>query len=173
MKYLVAWFNVGKVVNTHGINGEVRVISSTDFPEERFAIGSELVLFQDKEQTELVVRSHRRHKQFDLLAFEGYSSINEVERFKGGILKVHMEQLTELDEGEFYYHEIIGCEVYSEDDQKIGIVKDILSPGANDVWVVRQDGKTREVYIPYIEDVVKKIDITNKKITIHVMEGLL
>lgn len=169
------WFNVGKIVNTHGIRGEVRVISRTDFPEERYATGSTLYLFGEKKQDpkELIVKTYRRHKQFDLVSFEGYPNINDVEPFKGCLLKVHKDQLGDLDDGEFYYHEIIGCEVFSEAGKKIGVVKDILSPGANDVWVVRKDGSTKEVYIPYIDDVVKEIDVENKIITIHILEGLL
>jgi 16S rRNA processing protein RimM len=169
------WFNVGKIVNTHGIKGEVRVISRTDFPEKRYAIGSKLYLFNqsNKQERELIVKTYRRHKQFDLLSFEGFPNINDVEPFKGSLLKVHEDQLGELDEGEYYYHEIIGCDVFSEEEEKIGVVKDILSPGANDVWVVRKEGSTKEVYIPYIEDVVKEIDIANQRITIHIMEGLL
>ena len=83
------WYNVGKIVNTHGIRGEVRVISSTDFPEERYAVGNKLSLFQEGKKTPLVltVATHRQHKNFDLLTFEGYLTIEMVEAFRGGILK--------------------------------------------------------------------------------------
>jgi 16S rRNA processing protein RimM len=169
------WFNVGKIVNTHGIRGEVRVISRTDFPEERYAIGNKLFLFnqENKQDKELIVKTYRRHKQFDLLSFEGYPNINDVEALKGCLLKVNKEQQGTLDEGEYYYHEIIGCDVFSDEGEKIGVIKDILSPGANDVWVVRKEGSSKEVYIPYIDDVVKEINIQNKRITIHILEGLL
>ena len=95
------WFNVGKIVNTHGIKGEVRVISKTDFPDERYKKGNALFLFMpDKDEPiELIVKSHRVHKNFDLLTFEGYDNVNQVEKFKGGILKVPENQLGSLDEG--------------------------------------------------------------------------
>src|SRR5690606_36071204 len=95
----------------------------------------------------LTVKSWRTHKNFDLLSFEGYNSINDVEKWKGGILKVSEEQLNSLDEDEYYFHEIIGCKVLLPNDEEIGKVTEILTPGANDVWVVKGKGKT--YYIPY------------------------
>ncbi|MFX3624632.1 MAG: ribosome maturation factor RimM [Ectobacillus sp.] len=171
---MTKWFNVGKIVNTHGIKGEVRVISRTDFPEERYKAGNLLYIWKEggKAPIEVKVTSHRTHKSFDLLTFEGYDNVNQVEQFKGSILKVPQEQLGKLAEGEYYYHEIIGCTVASEEGEEIGKISEILSPGANDVWVVkRPNGK--EALIPYIEQVVLKVDVEKKLVTIHVMEGLL
>lgn len=167
------WFNVGKIVNTHGIKGELKVLSMTDFPEERYQKGNELTLFiEGKEPKSLTIASYRKHKNFDLLMFEGYSDINEVEGFKQGILKVDESQLQDLDEGEFYFHEIIGCVVRTTSGDELGVVKEILSPGANDVWVVKAP-RGKEHLIPYIEDIVKKVDIAQKEIIIEPMEGLL
>ena len=168
------WFNVGKIVNTHGIRGEVRVISSTDFPEERYAVGNKLSLFKSDSKTPIVltVASHRRHKNFDLLTFEGYLTIEMVQGFRDGILKVSENQLSELEGNEYYFHEIIGCTVNGTDGQEIGVITDILQTGANDVWTVKP-ASGKDHYIPYIEDVVKDIDIENKKITIDVLDGLL
>lgn len=168
------WYNVGKIVNTHGIWGEVRVISQTDFPEERYAIGSVLGLFMPKSKTPimLTVASHRKHKNFDLLTFENHPILKDVEGYRDGILKVAENQLNELDDHEFYYHEIIGCTVVTVDGDEIGVVTEIFETGANDVWTVKPTaGKLH--YIPYIEDVVKEIDITEKRIVIDPLEGLL
>lgn len=166
-------FNVGKVVNTHGIKGEVKVIRITDF-EERFSSGQKLFWLNSNEedQKELTVASHRKHKNFDMLYFEEIKDLTDAEKLKGGMLKVGKEDLTELEEGEYYYHEIIGCTVYTMDEKELGKVKEILSPGANDVWVIQRYEK-KDLLIPYIEDIVKKIDIENKEIYIDPMEGLL
>ncbi|MBU8907036.1 ribosome maturation factor RimM [Desertibacillus haloalkaliphilus] len=171
---MTKWFKVGKIVNTHGVRGEVRVIATTDFEEERFAIGATLYLEQQNtdERIPLVVASHRKHKNFDLVTFEGYHNINEVESFKGALLKVSEEQLGELDEDEFYYHEIIGSAVVDEKGETIGKVKEILSPGANDVWVVQRKNRGKDLLVPYISDVVKDVNVAEKIITIHLMEGL-
>ena len=136
------YLNVGKIVNTQGIKGEVRVISKTDFPEERYQKGAMLLLFQEKKAPiELVVKSHRKHKNFDILSFEGHPNINDVEKYRDGILKVAKDNLAELAEDEFYYHQIIGATVYDETGSELGKIKEILSPGANDVWVVQRPKK--------------------------------
>ncbi|MCM3386728.1 ribosome maturation factor RimM [Ureibacillus chungkukjangi] len=170
------WYNVGRIVNTHGIRGEVRVLSTTDFEDVRFAIGNKLAVFKkdDKKPIWVTIESARRHKNFILLTFEGYNNINFVEPFKEGLLKVSKDQLDEdvLEENEYYYFEIIGCEVFSEEGEQIGTITEILETGANDVWEVK-NANGKKHYIPYIEDVVKEIDIEEKKIVIHVLEGLL
>ncbi|MBC1357412.1 ribosome maturation factor RimM [Listeria booriae] len=166
-------FNVGKIVNTHGLMGEVRVMSQTDFADERFVPGNELFLFaqNSKKPEKLVIKTHRKHKNFDLLTFEGIVGINNVERMKEGMLKVPESQLGDLEENEFYFHEIIGCEVYTEEGELLGTISEILTPGANDVWVVQQKGE-KDKLVPYIADVVTSVNIADKKITISVMEGL-
>ena len=167
------FYNVGKIVNTQGIRGEVRVISSTDFPEERYQKGNILYIeVNPQEFVEIKITSHRLHKNFHLLTFEGYDNINDVEKFKGKMLKINEEQLNELDEDEFYYHEIIGCEVFTDEGVSLGKITEILSPGANDVWVVKRAGE-KDLLLPYIEDVVKEVDVDNKKVIVHVLEGLL
>lgn len=168
------WFNVGKIVNTHGIKGEVRVISRTDFPEQRYKTGNKLFLFlpQSDIPIELTVKNHRTHKNFDLLIFDGYENINLVEKFRDGLLKVPESQLAQLEEEEFYYHEIIGCLVATTSGEELGKITEILSPGANDVWVIKGRGG-KEILIPYIHDVVKKVDVKEKVVLIEPMEGLL
>src|SRR5690625_3154336 len=100
-------FDVGKIVNTHGVKGELRVIRITDF-EERFEPWNQLyVVEKGKSPITVTIETHRVHKQFDLLTFEGYDGIQSVEHFKNTLLKIDQSQLTDLDEGEFYHHEII------------------------------------------------------------------
>ena len=164
---------VGKIVNTHSLKGEVKVISSTDFEEERFKKGSKLLITRGNQLiSEVVVQSYRNHKNFLLVKFEGIDSVEEAEKFKNLQIKIDSDEVGELEENEFYFHQIIGCEVFDENDKNLGEIIDILTPGANDVWVIKgENGK--EILIPYIEDVVKKIDITSKKVNIEVMEGLI
>lgn len=165
-------FNVGKIVNTHGVKGEVKVQRITDFAD-RFENGNRLILEKENGQVlELEIDGHRVHKGFDLVHFKGYDNINDVEHFKGLYLKISEDQLTELDDHEFYYHEIIGNHVYLTNGDYLGMIKEILSPGANDVWVVEQE-KGKDVLIPYIEDVVKEVDVSAQKVMIEPMEGLL
>lgn len=171
---MTEYLNVGKIVNTQGLKGEVRVISQTDFPELRYKKGTTLTLFQDKKQPiELVIKSHRKHKNFDIVSFEGHLTINDVEKYRDGILKVAKDQLTELPEDEFYYHEIIGLTVIDEETkEEIGKIKEILSPGANDVWVVQRK-KKKDVLLPYIDSVVKLVDKENGIVEVEIPEGLI
>ena len=164
---------VGKIVNTHSLKGEVKVISSTDFEEQRFEKGTELLVTRGNQVVkEVTVESYRTHKNNLLVKFVGIDSIEEAEKLKNLQIKIDSENIGELEENEFYFHEIIGCEVFDENGKSLGEISEILTPGANDVWVIKsQNGK--EILIPYIEDVVKKIDVENKKIDIEVMEGLI
>ncbi len=167
------FLEVGQIVNTHGIKGEVRVMSQTDFPEERFSPGSILFIgTRDGEKVEIEVRSGRPHKQFQLVAFENHPTIEDVERYKGLTLFILKQQVKPLQENSFYYHDILGCTVVSLNNETIGEVSDILETGANDVWEVKGvNGKNH--YIPFIRDVVKEVDVANKRVVIDVLEGLL
>ena len=163
---------VGQIVNTHGIKGEVKVKSNSDFTETRFQPGEQL-LVKHNNNTEIVytVASYRIHKGFHMLRFEGINNINEIEHLKGDyIYQERDHQDIELGEHEYYYSDIIGCTVFKDDDTPIGRVINIFETGANDVWVVKGE---KEYLIPYIEDVVKDIDIETKTIKITPMEGLI
>ena len=166
------YFNVGKIVNTQGLQGEMRVLSVTDFAEERFKKGNKLALFDKKDQfvMDVEIASHRKAKNFDIIKFKGMYHINDIEKFRDFSLKVAEEDLTDLEDGEFYYHEIIGLEVY-ENDVLLGTIKEILQPGANDVWVVKRKGK-RDLLLPYIPPVVLGIDIDQGRVDVEIPEGL-
>ncbi|MDT3414630.1 16S rRNA processing protein RimM [Brevibacillus aydinogluensis] len=167
------YYTVGKVVNTHGLRGEVKVISTTDFPDVRFRKGSELYLFHPSlaEPLKLTVASRRSHKGTELISFHGYPSINDVEKFKGGELKIPEEALLELEEDEYYIHQLVGCQVFTDEGEELGRIVDVLQPGANDVWVVK--GKRGEILLPFIDDCIKEVDIAGKRVVCHLMEGLL
>ncbi|MEG2254881.1 MAG: ribosome maturation factor RimM [Vagococcus sp.] len=169
------FLNVGKIVNTQGIKGEVRVISKTDFSEERYQKGNTLFLFQENKQPiTLTIKSHRKHKNFDILSFEDHPNINDVEKYRDGILKISKDSVGELEENAFYYHEIIGLEVFDEEGEQLGTIKEILSPGANDVWVIGQNKKgEKDILIPYIESVVKQVDVANNRVDVEIPEGLI
>lgn len=166
------FLQVGKIVNTHALQGEVKVVSNSDFKEDRFKKGSTLVIDFNGEHVEVTVATHRVHKGADLLKFKHLNSINDVEKYKGCALLVSTDELEELEENEFYYFEIIGCNVVTTDGETIGEISEILETGANDVWVVKREGQ-KDALIPYIEDVVKDVSIDAKTVTIQVLEGLL
>ncbi|MDR0898791.1 MAG: ribosome maturation factor RimM [Lactobacillaceae bacterium] len=159
-------YKVGTIVNTHGIRGEVKIVPNTDFIEERFSKGSEL-LIDDKQK--VTVKTAKVHKGSLLVSFDEFSNINDVEKFKG--LDVFAEgQIEDLEQDDFYYEDIIDLPVYDLEDNLIGQVTDIIALPSNDVWTIKGD---KEYMIPYIEDIVKSVDLENKKIVIDAREGLL
>ncbi|WP_426447151.1 ribosome maturation factor RimM [Paenibacillus sp. S-38] len=167
-------YTVGKIVNTHGIRGELKIVPETDFPEERFAPGSKLLFVDPEKGTVLTqtVESARDHKTMYIVRFKGFTNINEVEKYKGWLLKVEEQYLSELPDDEFYHHEILGCNVVTDEGEELGTISEILSPGANDVWVVKRP-KGKPLLLPYIDEVVLNVDIEAKQVTVHIMEGLL
>lgn len=171
------YYKVGTIVNTHGIRGELRVIATTDFPEQRFKKGSQLALFKNENDTKpvgtITINSSRQHKGFTLITIAGYDNINDVLKYKGMTLKVAEEDLNdnELNDGQYYYHQIIGLKVVTEDGEELGTIKEIMAPGANDVWVVKRPDKD-DLLLPVIDQVVKKVDLSAGQVIVELMEGL-
>lgn len=170
------YYTIGKLVNTHALQGEMRVIASTDFPEQRFKIGNKLAVFDhDVKLAELEVDASRKHKNFIILHFKGLHNINDVEQYKGKILKIaeSQKEKDELGENEYYYYQIIGLGVYTVEGEYLGKIREITALGPNDVWAIQRPNGGKEILIPYIADVVKEIDLENEKVIIEVMEGLI
>jgi 16S rRNA processing protein RimM len=167
-------FNVGKIVNTHGVRGEVRVWPQTDFPEVRFKAGNRLMLYPPEAGTPISVEieSGREQKRVFVLKLKGYDDIHEVEKFKGWDLKAGEAERVPLSDGEYYIRDIVGCSVVSEDGEQLGSIVDVLTPGANDVWVVTRPGG-KQLLLPVIDEVVLDVDVAAKSVKVHLMEGLL
>ncbi|WP_209972204.1 ribosome maturation factor RimM [Paenibacillus eucommiae] len=165
-------YTIGKIVNTHGIRGELKILSETDFPE-RFDAGNSLIILDpDNKQTQVTVQSARTHKNMYIVKFEQYDNINQVEKYKGSLLKIEAKFQEPLDEGEYYYHEILGCKVVTDEGLELGFISEILTPGANDVWVVTRPNK-KQLLLPIIDEVLLDVDVTGKTVRVHLMEGLL
>ncbi|GHV97555.1 ribosome maturation factor RimM [Lactobacillus nasalidis] len=164
------YYNVGKIVATHGLKGEVKVALTTDFPEDRFKEGSRLYL--GREHREVTVASGRPFKQFWLVTFAEITDIDQAEKLKGTEITVSEEDQGELPDGVYYYRDLLGCRVVDDaSGELIGELTDIEAPGANDIWeVTEQSGKS--FWIPYIPEVVKSVDIAEKEVRVELMEGL-
>lgn len=167
-------YTVGKLVNTHGVRGEVKIVPQTDFPEERFAPGSRLVLVHPDDGRTLAVQiaASRMHKQTYIAKFRGYDDINDIVAYKGWLLKVAETERAPLEEGEYYYSQIISCTVVTDEGETLGEIKEILAPGANHVWVVARP-KGKDVLLPVIDDVVLEVDVEAKRVRVHLLEGLI
>lgn len=166
------YFKVGTIVNTHGIRGEVKILAITDFADERFKKGAELQVETKDGYVPFKVQSSRLHKNMWLVLFEGVNNINDIEKYKTYDVYVYGDARETLGDDEYYYDEIIDSRVFDLDGNDIGVVSEIMTTGANDVWVVQRPGQ-KDALIPMIDDVVKNVDVDNKRITIDALEGLL
>ena len=163
------YFEVGQIVNTHGIRGMVRVISHSDDPERFFKLKS--VLLDDGKLTELEIESASFHKQFILLKFKGIDDMNAALTIKGKMLKIPEVQGLKLDEYEYYLKDIYDMSVFDEDGNFIGIIADIIFTGANDVYLVRKEGE-KDILLPAIKQCILDVDVKEKRMLVHIMEGL-
>ncbi len=167
-------FTVGSIVGTHGLKGEVRVLSRTDFPHLRFAKGSILTMQGNHRAAQVVhVLSGRLQKNIYVVSFEEINTIDEAEKCRGMDLFVSREQLPDLSEGHYFVRDLLGCTVVSiEDGTILGTLVDVLSPGANDVYVVKNSSGI-ELLLPAIPDCIRHVDIAQKRMVVYVMPGLL
>jgi len=161
--------NIGKVVATQGNKGEVRVIPLTDFPD-RFQDLKIIYLTQKgKEPITIEIEKAWYHRGFVILKIKGYDSISQAEELKDSFTAISEEERIKLKRGEYYIDNLIGLEVENEKGEKLGKVIEVIKNPGNDIYVVN-NGK--ELWIPAIKEVVKKIDLKNKKMIIHIIEGL-
>ena len=162
---------VGVIANTHGIRGEVKVFPTTD-EKERFKDLKKVILDMGKEQKVLEIQSVRFFKNLVILKFKGIDNINDIEMYKGKDLLVTREGAVPLEEGEYFIADLLDLDVYSDEDEKIGVLYDVMQTGANDVYVVKtEEGK--EILLPAIDECILDIDLEESRMTVHIMEGLL
>lgn len=163
---------IGKIVNTFGIRGELKVVPDTDFIEERFAPGSELFLCSEEGEKTVRVVSARVHKGLLILLLEGVTNINQVEKYKGAELAVDRDALAPLAEGEYYFFQLKGLKAVDKAGNELGTVLRMEASAAqNLIRLKKTDGK--EALIPYIDVFVKAVDLTQGTITLDLIEGLL
>ena len=156
------FLEVGKIINTHGLRGDVKVVAWTDLPEDFEDIP--VVYIKKKTGDEKLTVSKIKYQKNNLIVkFKEINDINEAEKYKGLIIYADREDLWELEDGVYYIADLIGLEVYDESG-KIGVIADVFNTGANDIYDVKRDGK-KNLLLPVIDDVVKEIDIENGRVT--------
>jgi 16S rRNA processing protein RimM len=163
-----AFLAVGKLRRPHGVQGEALVELFSDFPER---LRPKATLYVGEAHIPLTVRSQRNHQQGLLLAFEGFASPESIGRFRNQMLYVSIQDVHNLPEGEFYYHELLGLQVEDETGALLGTLTEILETGANDVYVI-EDASGAEILVPAIPDVVLNIDVEVGKMKVHLLPGL-
>ena len=165
------FFRIGVITSTHGLRGEVKVFPTTD-DVNRFKKLKKCFIRTDKGDIEVEKNTCKFFKNMVILSFKEFNNINDIEKYKGCDLYVTRENAVPLEEDEFYISDIIGADVFEDNGDKLGVLKDVLKTGANDVFVVKLPDK-KEVLIPVIKEFVPEMDIEAKRITVRLMKGML
>ena len=169
------YFRVGVITSPHGLRGEVQVFSTTDFPMERFKTGSNLLMRKAGETPfrELVVKRGRPHKNLWIVEFEGVNSVDEVEAWRTFELCVNEDALQPLSTGSYYFHQLLGLRVVAIDGRDVGTLIEVLTPGANDVYVVKGNLQKDNILLPAIPSCITSVDLERKLMTVNLLPGLL
>jgi len=157
---------VGKIVNTHGLKGEVRILSDFEKKDKVFVPGMTIYIGRKKEKE--IINTYRHHKVFDMITMQGYSDINEIIRYKGLYVYVRKEDL-KLDDNEYLLSDLIDLDVCI-DNNKVGVITDVRDSGNNKFIVVKTE--EREVFVPLQDEFIKKVDLNKKIVIIEPIKGM-
>ena len=173
---------IGEIVGLYGLRGEVKVKPLTDFPE-RFQRTKEIrAVHPSGREMVLHPQKARQIRRIIVMQCKEFSSLRESEPWVGAQLHISPSELTTLPEGRYYIFQIVGLDVFTEEGLYLGKVSEVLTPGANDVYVVAlsEDGRARAkdcdgetLLIPVIDEVILETDLERGKLTVRLLEGLL
>ena len=158
---------VGKITKAHGLRGEVVVLVYPDNPE-RFAPGSSVFL---EDGQELTIRAVHANGGRLLISFDGIGERTAAERVRGATLFVPISMLPALPDGEYWPHQLIGCEVVTESGQRLGAISDVIANPANDLWAA-VDAQGVETLIPAIREFVVEVDLEHRRVLVRDIPGL-
>ncbi len=163
-------FTIGKIINTHGIKGELRVLPTTE-DNNRFKKLDEIYI-QTKELQKYTIESVRLHKNFVLLKLEGVDDINDAEQLKNYNIKIYRKDSLPLEQNEYYISDLYGLTVKTQEGRVLGILDDILFSSANDVYVVKSEDTPKQLLIPAIKQCIIEVNIEQKYMIVNLLEGL-
>lgn len=165
------YLEIGQIVNTNGLKGFLKVKPLTD-DITRFEKLKTIYIQKAKELIEFKIQEVKYNKQSVLLKLEGIDDITEAEKYKNFYIKISKKNAVELEKNSYFIVDIIGCQVYTDENEYLGNVVDVFQTGSNDVYTLK-NSEGKEILIPAIKEVIKNVDIKNKKIVIHLMDGLI
>ncbi len=168
---MISELQVGIITQTHGIKGEVKVFPTTD-DASRFKELKEVSMDTGRGRLDMEIEGVKFFKQYAIVKFKGYDSINDVEKYKGAKLYVTRDNAVKLKKGEYFVADLVGMKIVTDEGEPFGTLKDVMATGANDVYVVEREGAP-EALLPAIRECVKDIDMGQGVITVHIMDGLL
>lgn len=164
-QYLV----VGEILKPWGYRGEVKVRIITAFPNR---LVKHKIVYLGKEARAFAVERARLHSGFAIFKFAGCDTPEAAAKLRGAVVQIPVEEAAPLRAGQYYYHQIIGLQVFTTEGEPLGTVEQILETGANDVYLVRRPNGT-ELLLPAIKEVIRAIDLERRAITVFLLPGLL
>jgi len=165
------YIEIGQIVNTNGLKGLLKVKPLTD-DITRFENLEIIYIQKTNELIQFKIEDIKYVKNMVLLKLEGIDSIEEAEKYRNLYIKINREDAIELPENSYLIVDMLKCNVYTEENELLGKMIDIFPTGSNDVYVVKNN-EGKEILLPAIKDVVKKVDIQNKKIIVKLLDGLI
>lgn len=163
----------GKVANTHGLKGHVKILSNSDFKEIRLQKGANLWIVNEltNQETKVTVETWGHHKGFELVKFKEFNNINFVEQFKNDNVYCHELVDKDLEEDNYLHSDLIGCVLFDTDGNELGKVAKISDFGSGELLTFYVNYEMK--LIPFVENFVEDVDIENKKIVVKLIEGLI
>ena len=163
-------FQVGIFSSTHGVHGEFKVFPTTD-DVKRFKQLKKVIMDTGKKSFVAEIENVKFFKQFAILKIKGYDTLNDIEQLKGSTLWVDREDAVKLSKDEYFVADLEGLTVVTDEGKTLGILEEVLSTGANDVYIVKNE-EGREYYLPAIKECILKVDMKAEVVTVHMMPGL-
>lgn len=164
------YLEIGQIVNTNGLKGYVKVMPFTDDITRFETLKTVYIVFKG-EMLEYKIENVRYAKNMVNLKFVGIDDINDAEKYKGCYLKINRKDAKKLDKNTYFIVDLIGLNVYDENENKIGTLDDIFKTGSNDVYVVKQENG-KQILLPAISKVIKEINIEQNKIVVDISQGV-
>ncbi|MBO5478185.1 MAG: 16S rRNA processing protein RimM [Clostridia bacterium] len=162
---------IGQIVNTYGIKGFVKVVPFTD-NINRFEDLDEVYLQTKNGLETFEIEEVKYSKNTVLLKLKGIDDINVAEKYRNCYLKIDRKNAVELPEDTYFIVDLLDCEVVTDEGEILGRITDVYPTGSNDIYVVKNE-EGKQVLLPAISQVIKQVDIENKKITVHLLDGLI
>lgn len=162
------YLEIGKIVNTRGLKGEIKVVPWADYPE----IFEEINFVYDKDERRYLIEGVKYQKENVILKLEGVDTIECAEKLKNSVLYVRKDTMPSLGADTFFVADLIGLDVFDENESFLGKISDVITAGGADVYVIKDEGK-KDLLLPALKSVVSEIDLDGKKVRVTVPEGIL
>lgn len=165
------YLEIGQIVNIFGIKGQVKVVPFTD-DITQFDTLKQIYIEKRKNLELFEIEKSNYHKNMIILKLKGIDTPEQAESLRNCYIKINRKDARKLPEGTYFIVDLIGLDVYTDEEKLLGTLEDIYNAGSSDIYVVRtSEGK--QILLPAIKDVIKKVDIENKKVIVHIIEGLI